>query len=67
MNERERIGQLLAAIRKEKGLTQKDIAELTGIKKNHISRMEHGKYSVGVEILAKVCKAMGCKLDIISE
>ena len=67
MTERERIGALIASTRKEKGLTQDDLAVKCGMQKQNISRIEHGKYSIGIEILAKVCKAMGCKLDIISE
>lgn len=65
MTERERIGALIASLRKEKGLTQEDLAEKCGMQKQHISRVEHGKYSVGIEILAKISNALGRKIDIV--
>lgn len=67
MTERERIGALIKSIREEQGLTQDDIAERCGMQKQNISRIEHGKYTVGVEVLAKILGAMGYKIDIVKE
>ena len=67
MTERERIGALIASIRKEKGLTQEDLATICGMKKQHISRIEHGMYSVGIETLAKVGEALGRKIDLVKK
>jgi transcriptional regulator with XRE-family HTH domain len=67
MTERERIGALIASIRKEKGLTQEDLATICGMKKQHISRIEHGMYSVGIEILAKIGEALGRKIDLVKK
>lgn len=65
--ERQRIGQRIAELRKEKGLTQQDIAERTGIQRNHISRIEAGKYSVGFDTLQSIAEALGGRIDIITE
>ena len=67
MTERERIGALIASTRKEKGLTQDDLAVKCGMQKQNISRIEHGKYSVGVEVLAKILGAMGYKIGAVKE
>ena len=64
--QRERIGQRIAELRKEKGLTQQDIADRTGIQRNHISRIEAGKYSVGFDTLQSIAEALGGRIDIIT-
>lgn len=67
IEERQRIGQRIAELRKEKGLTQQDIADRTGIQRNHISRIEAGKYSVGFDTLQSIAEALGGRIDIITE
>lgn len=62
--ERQRIGKLIADIRKEKGLSQVQLAELCGTHQGHIARIELGKYSVGLDTLANIAEALGCKIDI---
>lgn len=43
-NERIRIGQRIAEIRKSKGFSQAKLSELTVIGSGHIARIELGKY-----------------------
>lgn len=61
---RESIGKQIAAIRKKKGLSLRQLAELTGLNHSNIGKIELGKYSVGVDILGKICDALGCELRI---
>ena len=63
--ERQRIGQRIADLRKEKGMTQQDLADVTGNQRNHISRIESGKYSVGFDTLQAIAEALGGTIDII--
>ena len=63
MNDRERIGKRVAWIRKEKGISQAKLAELTGIAPGNIARIETGKYSTGIDILSKIADALNYKLD----
>ena len=63
--ERERIGQRIADLRKERGMTQQDLADKTGNQRNHISRIESGKYSVGFDTLQAIAEALGGTIDII--
>ena len=63
--ERQRIGQRIADLRKAKGMTQQDLADVTGNQRNHISRIESGKYSVGFDTLQAIAEALGGTIDII--
>lgn len=65
MNEtRERIGQRIAQLRKEQGMTQAELAERTGIQRAHITRIEAGRYSVGIDLLQKIAEALGKNVDL---
>jgi transcriptional regulator with XRE-family HTH domain len=65
--ERQRIGQRIADLRKGQGLTQNDLASMTGMQRNHISRIESGKYSVGFDTLQSIAEALGGTIDIVTE
>lgn len=65
MNDRERIGLQIAMLRKDKGLSQRDLAGLTGLNYTNIWKIEKGKYSVGLDILSKICNALGKRVDIV--
>ena len=52
------------ALRKEKGLSQEDIARLTGIARPNISRIENGKFDPTLEVLTKLAAALNRKLEI---
>ena len=57
-NERERIGQRITDIRKEKGMTQVQLSERCGLSQVHISRIEAGKYDIRLDTLAAIAKAL---------
>lgn len=63
--ERQRIGERIAAIRKEKGMTQRDLAERCGLHDSHIARIEKGRYSVGFDTLQTIAQALGGTIDIV--
>lgn len=65
MNERERIGKRIAELRKRRGLSQAKLAELAGIDPGHIARIELGRYSTGIDILAKIGYALDYRIDFI--
>src|ERR1700751_3381874 len=45
----ERPGRMLRAARSKEGVTQSQLARMTGIPQRHISEMEHGKRPIGKE------------------
>ena len=63
--ERQRIGQRIADLRKQHGLTQQDLANKTGMQRNHISRIESGKYSVGFDTLQAIAEALDADIRIV--
>ena len=67
MEERERIGKRIAELRKAKGLTQAQLAEKTGFSQSNIGRIETGRYSVGLDVLAKIAEVLGAKVEIKEE
>ncbi|MET3557292.1 transcriptional regulator with XRE-family HTH domain [Streptococcus rupicaprae] len=52
------LGQIIKSIRKQKGLTQKQMAELTGFKQNTISNHENGRRGLKESDLAIYAKAL---------
>lgn len=67
MNDRERIGLKIALLRKNAGLTQRELAEKSGLTQNTIYKVETGKFSVGIDTLSKIADTLECKVDIIEK
>jgi transcriptional regulator with XRE-family HTH domain len=65
MDERIRIGQRIAELRKAAGLTQVQLGQKCGILGNHITRIEKGRYSVGLDTLSAIAKALGKRIDFV--
>ena len=63
-NERERIGQRITDIRKEKGMTQVQLSKRCGLSQVHISRIEAGKYDIRLDTLAAIAKALGRRIAL---
>ncbi|MCX7883495.1 MAG: helix-turn-helix transcriptional regulator [Caloramator sp.] len=51
--------------RKEKGLTQKQLAEKLGMKQAMISKLESGEYNPTIEQLWKISKKLGWQFNIL--
>lgn len=64
---REYIGKRIAELRKEKELSQVDLALKAGLDKGHIARIELGRYSVGLDTLQKIADALDVKLELIEK
>ena len=64
-DERLRIGTELAERRKQMGKTQADLTDATGVQRNHISRIEQGRYSVGFDTLQAIADALDADIRIV--
>ncbi|KRQ86533.1 anaerobic benzoate catabolism transcriptional regulator [Caloramator mitchellensis] len=53
--------------RMNKGLTQKQLAEILGMKQSMVSKLESGEYNPTIEQLWKISKKLGWKLDVVLE
>lgn len=67
MSNREYIGKRIAEIRQAKGLSIRQLADLCGVSAQNITKIEHGRYNVSIDILGKICAALGCKIEIIKK
>lgn len=64
IDERLRIGQRLAALRKEKGYTVRSLSEECGISYQYISKMENGRFSASVDMVSAICDVLGARIEI---
>ena len=50
--------------RHQKGFTQQELAEITGINQANISRMENGNYNPSLSFLKRIASGLGKELHI---
>lgn len=62
---REKVIAYFVQCRKEKKMTQADIARRTGIPRTNITRFESGRYNPSLEMLVKIAAALDMKLELI--
>ncbi len=48
--------------RKERGITQQVLADMTGTKKSNISRFESGRYNPSLDFLIKLATGLGIEM-----
>lgn len=63
--DRERIGAKIRQLREVKGMEAKQLAVLANIDAANLSRIEQGKYSVGLDILTRIANVLGVKVDLV--
>jgi len=56
---RKLLGERIRELRKAKGYTQEQLAELVGVEPRHISRVEGGYSSPSIDRLARVSEVLG--------
>lgn len=62
----ERLGARIAELRKERGWTQRELAERTGITPTYVSEIENARTkNVGSAILLEIADALGASLDYL--
>ena len=64
MTERERIGRRIAELRESRGMSQIELSDKAGIKQPNLSRIESGKYSTNIDLIAKIAEAMNCRIEV---
>ena len=58
-------GQAIQRIRKERGMTQEDLADKSGITSNTVSRIERGLLIPALPTLIDICNALETSADSI--
>lgn len=59
------IGELIKSVRKQRGYTQKQLAEKAGISRNSIIKYESGDMSPSIQALQLISNALG--VDLLAE
>lgn len=54
-----RVGHRIAELRQMRGWTQQVLADLAGIERSHLARLESGEREAGLRMLEKVASAFG--------
>lgn len=65
-NTNEKIGQLIAQIRQERGLTQSEFAKKLGTSQSAVNRIEHGKQNLSLETLGRISDVLNKQLIALS-
>jgi y4mF family transcriptional regulator len=58
------LGAYVRAVRKDIGLTQKELACISGVGLSFIHDLEHGKKSVQFDSVMKVVNRLGCGISV---
>ncbi len=56
------MGDMIKAVRKERGLTQQELGDLIGVQKAQISRLEHNTKNITVGTILKVFNALQAEI-----
>lgn len=67
MSDKERIGARIVELRNELNMTQEDLAQKSGLTRSTISKIEKGKYNVSVDILSKLVRPLGVKIELVKD
>ncbi len=62
-----KIGQLIAQLRQEKGLTQAEFARRLGTSQSAVNRMEHGRQNLSIETLGRISDVLNKQLISINQ
>lgn len=62
--QRKQLGDAIAKARSGKGLSLRALAKQSGITAANLSRIENGKYNAGIDVIARICTALGVSLKI---
>ena len=63
--QRIRIGQEIADLRRQRGMTQQNVSDKTAIRRPHVTRVELGKYNFGFDTLQAIADALDADIHIV--
>lgn len=65
LNSRLKMGQNIREIREKRGYSQDELAEIMGINRTTISKIENGKFSFSIDYLAKFSLFLDFNFSIV--
>ncbi|MGH8159776.1 MAG: helix-turn-helix domain-containing protein [Rhodanobacter sp.] len=61
-------GGAVRALRTEHGVAQEDLANLAGIERSHLGKIERGEHMPTLVLILKIARALGCSsADLMTE
>lgn len=61
-------GAAVRALRTEQGVAQETLANLAGIERSHVGKIERGEHMPTLAIILKIARALGCSAaDLMAE
>lgn len=58
------IGYKIKSVRKEKGITQEELANLANISRSHLSSVENGRNDISIKKLSDLAKVMNVSVGV---
>lgn len=59
------LGKRISDLRKDHGMTQKDLADTLGVKQYTIANYETGRYRVPVAVLPELARSLGVTVEVL--
>lgn len=63
----ETLGKQIRELRKQRGMTQVELAERAGTTQGHIARIECGRYTLTMAVLSRLADALDVELGFIEK
>ncbi len=63
---RKAVGLAIAQARNAAGFSVRDLADRCGLDAGHLCRIENGRMNVTLDTVAKICEALGLRLEAVS-
>jgi len=58
------LGNALATLRKQRGISQQQLAEIAATTQGHVSKIENDAYNPSVDLLSRIADVLSCELEI---
>ncbi len=65
MNVKSQLGMRIVYLRKQLGWSQLDLSIESGVNRNYLSDLENGRRNPTVDVLEKICNALGITLEFL--
>lgn len=59
---RKKLGQRIKSLRKERSISQEELADIAGLDRTYINSVENGKRNISIVNIEKIARALGVSL-----